>query len=232
MRLIKDGARKLVKNPIGKYLELGCGSGNPTLEIARRLKAAGDVVGLDSSTDAIELAQKKASAEKLGNITFVLGDMGKALPFADESFDGILANNSFYLVSDPQKTLIEVIRLLKPGGSFLMTNPKEAASSSAIFREHLAIMKERYFYRYGAVIGGVALAGHTARALYNYSLLLPFQLVLKYSYKIESHFWPAEKWEQVIEEARRASPYPFAVRGPFDAYAGQNHTYIIDRLPR
>ena len=230
--LLVEGARQMVVKPSGYYLDLGCGSGNSTLAMGRLLGSNGGALGVDTSLYALERARKKSDFGGLNNVSFQQRDMGTTLPFPDGAFDGILANNSFYLVSDPQKTLVEVMRLLKPGGSFLMTNPKEAASSSAIFKEHLAAMKERYFSRYGQVIGGLALAGHATRSVYNYALLLPFQLVLRHSYKIESHFWSVRQWAEVIEGARRASPYPFSVREPYYTYAGQNHTFIFDRLPR
>ncbi|MFA5034629.1 MAG: class I SAM-dependent methyltransferase [Candidatus Margulisiibacteriota bacterium] len=230
VRLLDEGARHVVVNPAGRYLDLGCGSGNSTLAIGRRLNADGGVIGIDSSPHALELAREKGVAGRLNNVDFQQGDIGRPLPFDGGTFDGILANNSFYLISDPKQTLVDVMRLLKPGGVFLMTNPKEAANPSEIFKNHLAVMKEKYAFRYGRTIGGLALAGHTLHAVFNYALLLPFQFVLKNSYKVESHFWPVEKWSGILEEARRETPYPFAIRPPFLTYAEQNHTFIVDRL--
>jgi ubiquinone/menaquinone biosynthesis C-methylase UbiE len=231
-RLLTEGADKVVGNPSGRYLDLGCGSGNSTLAIGQHLNSDGGALGIDTSLHALEIARKKGKFGGLENVSFQQGDMGKPLPFESETFDGILANNSFYLVSDPRQTLIEVMRLLKPGGVFLMTNPKEAASSYEIFKGHLAAMKEKYSSRFGRLIGGAVLAGHTLRAVYNFALLLPFQLVLKNSYKVESHFWSVERWSGIIEKAKLASPYPFSVREPFFTYAGQNHTFVFDRLPQ
>lgn len=89
-------------------LDLGCGEGHNT----RLLAAEGArLVALDTSARFITAA---ASASP-GAIRFVLAD-GAVLPFGDERFDFVTGFMSLMDVADPETTLREVVRVLKPGG--------------------------------------------------------------------------------------------------------------------
>jgi ubiquinone/menaquinone biosynthesis C-methylase UbiE len=226
LHLIEQGADAVVRDRQGKYLDLGCGTGNATAAMAKRLGPAGTVIGVDNSTEALRRARRK-----FPSLGFALADINRRLPFADESFDGILANNSMYLVQDIQRSLAEVLRVLKPGGRFLMSNPKEASSSQAIFKEHLEEKERDYAERFGEMAGKVFFAGHVVRGLYNYSLLLPFELVLKHSISVQSRFWPANQWLQQLESLKSKTNNSFEINSWFMAYAGQNHSIVIERLP-
>ena len=89
-------------------LDLGCGEGHNT----RLLVAGGaEVVALDTSRPFIE-----AAASVSGDaIRFVLAD-GAILPFGEASFDFVTGFMSLMDVADPETTLAEVERVLKPGG--------------------------------------------------------------------------------------------------------------------
>lgn len=95
----------------GKVLDLGCGVGHDSLRLKRHRL---DVQGLDIS-EAM-LAEAKRSVE---GVTFWQGDF-RALPFEDDSFDGVWANGTLFYVTpdDLGKTLSEVVRILKPAGVF------------------------------------------------------------------------------------------------------------------
>ncbi len=101
-------------------LDLCCGQGRHSLEIARRGYI--NVTGLDRSHYLINKARKTNSSEGL-NVTFKEGDARK-LPFKDNSFDIVLiAGNSFgYFDSkkDDLRILKEVKRVLKPNGQLLL----------------------------------------------------------------------------------------------------------------
>ena len=63
-------------------LDLACGTGNETLELARR---GADVTGFDGAPRLLEVAKERASAEGLA-ATWVQGDLAD-LPFAEDSFE-------------------------------------------------------------------------------------------------------------------------------------------------
>lgn len=92
-------------------LDAGCGPGGETLA------AAGDRgVGLDFSREQLELAQTTVPGE------LVQGEM-TALPFADDSFDAVSAMYSLIHVplADHRTVLAEFSRVLRPGGTLLVT---------------------------------------------------------------------------------------------------------------
>jgi demethylmenaquinone methyltransferase/2-methoxy-6-polyprenyl-1,4-benzoquinol methylase len=104
----------------GSFLDLATGSGDQLLAI-RDFWPYALLTGLDFSANMLDLAQKKI--EKLlpheEEISLVLGDAYNA-PFAPESFDSISVSFGLRNLPDRPKVYKEVLRLLKPGGRFLV----------------------------------------------------------------------------------------------------------------
>lgn len=95
-------------------LDLGCGGGFMSEAIAGR---GGIVSGLDPAAEAIAIAQAHAASQGL-NIAYRAGT-GESLPYADESFDAVVCVDVLEHVTDLDRVLAEVHRVLKPGGLFL-----------------------------------------------------------------------------------------------------------------
>jgi SAM-dependent methyltransferase len=106
-------------------LDLGCGEGHNTRLLADR---GARVVALDIA----EVFIAAAAGERTQNICYVLGD-GAALPFAAESFDIVTAFMSLMDVADPERTLCEIARILRPGG-FVQFSVAHPATSTPIRR--------------------------------------------------------------------------------------------------
>ena len=98
----------------GVLLDVGCGPGTITVDLARRL-APGRVVGLDASTEIVEHAASLAAAERVHNATFQAGDV-YALDFADATFDIVHAHQVLQHLADPVAAMAEIHRVLRPGG--------------------------------------------------------------------------------------------------------------------
>ena len=96
-----------------KVLDVGCGGG-----FSCEFMAARDVVvsGLDQSQKCIDAAQKHAIASGF-NIDYRCG-VGEQMPYADNTFDLALCVDVLEHVADVQQVLVEVFRILKPGGVF------------------------------------------------------------------------------------------------------------------
>src|SRR3981081_1459832 len=94
----------------GSALDVACGSGKLTAQLARIAGPNGRVVGLDFSTQMLEVAR----AEFPG-IEFREGD-ALNLPFEDATFDASTIAFGLRTLADPVSGLREMLRVVKPGG--------------------------------------------------------------------------------------------------------------------
>ena len=92
-------------------LDVGCGPGTITVDLATRV-APGGVVGLDASTTVIAEARSLAGRSAA---TFLVGDLF-VLPFADDTFDVVHAHQVLQHVGRPVEALAEMRRVCRPGG--------------------------------------------------------------------------------------------------------------------
>jgi SAM-dependent methyltransferase len=101
-------------------LELGCGAGQWSVWLAGR---GARVTGLDLSTN--QLAHARRSAAAAGAVIALLQASAEALPFAARSFDLVLSDHGAMSWGDPDRTLPEAARVLRPGGwlVFCVTSP-------------------------------------------------------------------------------------------------------------
>ena len=120
-----------------RVLNIGTGEG----QLARLATATGSahVVGVDPTH-----AQVKAAARKGGDPRYVRAE-ASALPFADASFDGVLACLVFEHISAMDEAIAEVGRVLRPGGRFLffLNHPLLQTPGSGWIDDH--IIDEQYW---------------------------------------------------------------------------------------
>jgi ubiquinone/menaquinone biosynthesis C-methylase UbiE len=102
--------------PHMKILDVGCGPGSITLDLARRV-LKGHVTGLDTeaASATLDRARAQAKVEGISNVDFVTGD-ALALPFPDGIFDIAHAHQILVHVTDPVRVIREMRRVTKPGG--------------------------------------------------------------------------------------------------------------------
>ena len=102
--------------PDQRVLEIGCGTGNLAILI-KRLHPGAEVVGIDPDPKALARARRKAEREALP-LQLDLG-FAQELPYPDGSFDRVFSAFMFHHLKPDgkEKTLQEVRRVLKPGGS-------------------------------------------------------------------------------------------------------------------
>jgi trans-aconitate 2-methyltransferase len=113
----KELLQKLKLKTHENVLDLGCGDGKITAEIAN-LIIDGSAVGVDSSESMINLARAKYPPKKYKNLSFMIMD-AKRLMF-DEKFDVVFSNAVLHWVDDHSEVLEGINRSLKPGGRFLI----------------------------------------------------------------------------------------------------------------
>ena len=98
-------------------LDIGSGSGYPSILEAQEVGIHGTVTGLDISETMLEVAKGRAKTHGLTNIQFKQCDVD-SLPFPDNHFDCASARFSLMFVKSPNHTLQEVLRILKKGARF------------------------------------------------------------------------------------------------------------------
>lgn len=98
-------------------LDIGCGDGKITAEIASILQY-GSVLGIDSSAEMIELAQKSFPKDKFPNLSFMIKD-ALELDFKNQ-FDVIFSNAALHWINDHLPLLRRIKRSLKPSGKVLI----------------------------------------------------------------------------------------------------------------
>jgi ubiquinone/menaquinone biosynthesis C-methylase UbiE len=100
--------------PGRRVLDVGCGPGTITLDLAR-LVAPAPVVAIDRAATVLEDARADARAQGVTNVTFDEGDV-YALAFADGSFDVVHAHQVLQHLTDPVAALAEMRRVCADGG--------------------------------------------------------------------------------------------------------------------
>jgi SAM-dependent methyltransferase len=95
-------------------LDVGCGGGDVTLELARRVGPEGRVVGWDIDETKLGLARREAEEQGLGNVDFRLSDIGHSE--AEREFDAVYARFLLTHLQDPAGALAGMRQMLRPGG--------------------------------------------------------------------------------------------------------------------
>jgi ubiquinone/menaquinone biosynthesis C-methylase UbiE len=142
-----DSARRTLIDQAGltsgvRILDVGCGTGTMAVLI-KRFHPDVSVVGLDPDPDALARAEHKAHREKL-SIQFDRG-FSDHLPYADQSFDRVFSSFMYHHLPSDEKprTLEEVRRVLRPGGSFHLLDFEGTDEHKHGILDHLFHTSER-----------------------------------------------------------------------------------------
>lgn len=100
-----------------RVLDIGCGDGRLTAEIARQVPR-GEAIGVDSSPEMVRWAQSTFSPKEYANLRFRQMDASR-LEFSNE-LDVVFSNSALHWVADHRPILSGIRRGLRPGGRVLM----------------------------------------------------------------------------------------------------------------
>ncbi|MGH0034624.1 MAG: class I SAM-dependent methyltransferase [Myxococcota bacterium] len=98
-----------------RVLDVGCGCGQTSLEIARRVGSEGRVLGLDISGPMLDDARARAERAGAATLEFAQSD-AQTHAFDDASFDGLFSRFGVMFFEDPPAAFANLRRALAPGG--------------------------------------------------------------------------------------------------------------------
>jgi ubiquinone/menaquinone biosynthesis C-methylase UbiE len=100
-------------------LDAGCGTGNYAIALAEE---GFSVIGTDFATGM--LTKQKTTEDLSGRVTFKRADLNAPLEFGDARFDHLISISVLQAVANPTFALSEFHRVLKPGGTLLLSLPR------------------------------------------------------------------------------------------------------------
>ncbi|MGY4302414.1 SAM-dependent methyltransferase [Bradyrhizobium sp. i1.4.4] len=111
----------------GRILDVGVGTGLSLSDYSRTTK----ICGVDISEPMLRKAQARVHALRLSNVEVLSVMDAKNLAFPENFFDAVVAQYVITAVPDPEGTLDEFVRVLKPGGELILVNHIGAESGPA-----------------------------------------------------------------------------------------------------
>ena len=111
----------LALKPGSRVLDVGCGTGDDVMSLAKIVGEKGRAIGLDNSEAMITEARKRAAKSNTRNVEFHEGNVYR-IAFPDGTFDGVIADRVFIHLEDPHKALGEMTRVAKNGTGRIVTH--------------------------------------------------------------------------------------------------------------
>jgi len=107
--------------PGDHVLDLGSGAGNDCFVARAIVGENGHVTGIDFTDEMLLRAEENSNRLGYSNVEFVRGDI-EEMPLPDNRYDVVLSNCVLNLVPDKVKAFSEIVRVLKPGGHFCVSD--------------------------------------------------------------------------------------------------------------
>jgi demethylmenaquinone methyltransferase/2-methoxy-6-polyprenyl-1,4-benzoquinol methylase len=112
-------ADRAALSPGDSVLDVCCGTGDLTLELADRVAPGGSVVGCDFSEPMLDLAREKAAERGVSGVRFEWAD-ALNLPYDAGRFDAVTVGFGVRNFADRDRGLREMTRVLRPGGRLVV----------------------------------------------------------------------------------------------------------------
>ena len=163
--------------PNSTVLDIGCGDGRLSIELAKRTKQQDcKVIGVDYQDEAIIHSNKKKEIEGLSNIQFIKVDYENPFPRDIEAFDAIVSYDVIEHIapSDISAFITGVIDKLKPGGIAIFSTPNRQSLRNRVRGFHLNTKKHFCEYTYHEIKS--LFASHQIKINWIKGLYIPIPL--------------------------------------------------------
>jgi len=166
-------------NPQHAVLDIGAGYGGPARYLASTFGC--DVTALNLSEKENERSRELVKERGLNDKVKVIDGSFEDIPADDETFDIVWSEDAILHSGHREKVLQEVVRVLKPGGRFIFTDPMQSDDcpdgvlQSILDRIHLSTLGSPEFYRDTLSRLGmteVSFEEHTRQLINHYSRVL------------------------------------------------------------
>ncbi|MDD1687449.1 class I SAM-dependent methyltransferase [Methanoregula sp.] len=130
-----------------RVLDFGCGPGFFSREFAQRVGEIGQVWSVDLQEEMLDILKKKLEPEELMSRIRTHQCKPDSIGLPNElhgTFDAVFTIFVVHEVPDPEKLFRELFTLMKPGGTYIYTEPPFIVSGRE-FRENLALAEEAGF---------------------------------------------------------------------------------------
>jgi ubiquinone/menaquinone biosynthesis C-methylase UbiE len=152
----RDTLRVVLPRPSDRILELGSARGDVSFFLAAHAK---EVVGVDASDDALQLAEAGRARRGVSNVRFVKADVANLSAFPDASFDAVAAIDLVEHIDDPTLAAMlgECRRVLVTGGRLGLYTPDRAHYVERLkahgvilkqFPQHIAVRRAEAYRRF------------------------------------------------------------------------------------
>ncbi len=139
-----------------QFLDIACGTGDFSIDLAKKLDnkslVNSHISSVDISEGMLEVMKSKVKKENLDKYISILLADGEALPFDDESFDLVSIAFGIRNFEDRDKGLREIYRVLKPNGKLLILELSEP--SSKLLRYLYRLYFKKILPKIGAYLSG------------------------------------------------------------------------------
>ena len=98
-----------------RILDVACGTAAVSIELARRVPTR-TVTGIDQSTDMLVAGRSRVASAGLADRIDLREGRAESLPFGDAEFDALTFTYLLRYVDDPHATMVELVRVVRPGG--------------------------------------------------------------------------------------------------------------------
>ena len=217
-----------------KVLDVGCGLGRHSLIAYRDFPV--NVLGVDLNLEDLKQAKERVQDIQenpcQGALLFLQSDAYK-LPFADESFDVVICSEVLEHVPSYQSLIVELIRVLKPGGRLALSVPKYLpekicwllSDKYPEFAGHVRIFRGSELKESVLSHGLILKNKHSAHALHS-----PYWWLRSLFFEKGELFFPTRKYKALMDwQLLKGAEWTTSLEAIFNPFLGKSNVYYFEK---